>query len=268
MTCLTEDSLLRNELGELTTNEVEALRAHLATCSRCQEKQAGIVAMLGDVAQVAASREGMDDVAFSARVGQRIRAPETAPPARRSPRWPLWAVAAGLLLLPTGFFLGAKVPWRHTTSGTFTARGGDPRPASAEALLVRDGKLLPLAGKHLRATDALAVRVKNHGLRSIHVLAFARDRAGEVHWLYPAYQNGADNPFAVEIPAGANTHLLPDLVAPESPAPGDMTVMTVLLDRPIAVKEVEARLAKTPDPARAFPRAQIEQWTIATEEPR
>jgi hypothetical protein len=100
------------------------------------------------------------------------------------------------------------------------------------------------------------------------VLAFVRDQAGEVHWLYPAYRADVDNPYAVEIPAGANTHLLPDLVAPEAPTPGPMVVMTVLVDRPMAVKEVEARLAKSADPGVAFPGSVVSQWRITMEASR
>ena len=268
MNCMTEDALLRNELGELTANQSAALQAHVTTCSRCQEKQVVIQTMVGDVAQVATTKQGMDDTDFAARVGQAIRAPETRQPARRGLAWPVWAAAAVVALLPAVFFLRAYGPFRGNDPGTFTARSGESRQAKAEALLVRDGKLLPLEGQRLRSTDAMAVRVKNQGMQSIHVLAFAQDRAGEVHWLYPAYRDGADNPYAVEIPAGAITHLLPDLVAPESPAMGPMVVMTVLLDRPITVKEVEARLAKSADPALAFPGGVVNQWSISMESSR
>jgi hypothetical protein len=268
MKCVDDASLMREELGELTANQSAALRAHLADCPRCQRKQVGVRTLVADLAQVATARAGVDDAAFAARVGQAIRGATPVPRAARRIRWPWWAAAAVAVLLPTAFFLGGHGPWRQATMGTFTARGGDPRVATAEALLVRDGKLLALAGQRFRPTDALAVRVKNHGLRSIHVLAFARDGAGEVHWLYPAYRHVGENPFAVEIPAGANPHLLPDLVAPEAPAPGPLVVVTVLLERPIAVKEAEARLAKTPDPGAAFPGALLEQWTLSLETPR
>jgi len=268
MSCVTDDSLLRNELGELTANQAAALQAHVATCSRCREKQAEIQTTVGDVVQVATAKPGMADAEFAARVGRAIRAPETSQPAKRGLPWPVWAAAAVVALLPAMFFLRSYGPLRGNDVGTFTARGGEARPAKAEALLVRDGKLLPLEGQRLRATDAMAVRVKNQGMRSIHVLAFAQDRAGEVHWLYPAYRDGAENPYAVEIPAGANTHLLPDLVTPESPAAGPMVVMTVLLDRPITVKEVEARLAKSADPALAFPGGVVNQWSISMESSR
>jgi hypothetical protein len=259
VTCPSEDSLLLDQLGELSVNDSRALRAHVDACPPCQKRRDQTATLLGDVAAVARAHGPGDDL-FADRVGRAIRTPQVAAPTRRRYA-PLLAVAATLVLVP------ALWGWRARPDSTFTARGTRPaRISQADVLLARAGQLLSLDGQTLRPSDALAVRVTNTSAHPLHLLAFIRDRNGEVHWLYPAYRDSDSNPSAAEIPSNTRARLLDELVTPEGPAAGPLRIVSVLSPTPLTVKEAEARLARGDEAAALFPGAVVRQWTAIWED--
>jgi hypothetical protein len=177
---------------------------------------------------------------------------------------------------------GAPEPSQEPSiTGTFTPRGAaaGERTAgdrlSAEILLVREGRLQPLRGAAVRRSDALAVRVTNLSGSDAHVMAFAWDAAGDVHWLYPAYLDARTNPRSVPIAAGARDRLLGDVVQPDAPRAGPLRLVTLVAGRALTVKEVEARLAATPartrptaDIAALFPGVIAREWSARWEADR
>jgi hypothetical protein len=258
--CPSEDALLLDQLGELSVNDSRSLREHVEACGACQTRRAHWARIYDDVKAVAGAHNANDEV-FTKRVEQAVRTPQ-APAAARSRRWPLLAAAAMLALVPS--LWGVLHP---SDSGSFSARGSHASGASqAEILLARGGKLLALSGQTLRSSDALGVRVTNPSSRTLHLLAFVRDRAGEIHWLYPAYGDASHNPAAVEIPAGTRTHLLNELVTPDGPAAGPLRLVTVLSPTTLTVREAEARLARGDDPVTQFPEAIVQAWNATWED--
>jgi hypothetical protein len=75
-----------------------------------------------------------------------------------------------------------------------------------------------------------------------YLMVFAVDAAGEVRWLYPAYQSAGTDPTAIPIAVGAAGVALPDLIEHEFAA-GRLAVCGLFLRAPLAVSQVEAALA-------------------------
>jgi hypothetical protein len=192
------------------------------------------------------------------------------------------AVAAGVLATAAGFWLfrgqAPVEPVEIATNdsrgvpGRFVARGSaEAVPVSAEALLVQDQRLLPLEGRSLNPSAVLAVRVTNTSGVTVNLMAFARDAAGEIHWLYPAYQDPRDNPASVAIETGTRGRLMPEVVQPVSPAAGPMRVVTLMLESPLRVHDIERQLAgraADTDLKDLFASAVVKTWSASWEEAR
>ncbi len=287
MTCPHPDTLLLDELGELPVVRREALRTHVETCARCASERAGLRRIIVELGPAAApSGANPDGAAFSAGV---LAAAKVTPQTRQPPvrRWGFRAAAAtGSLAVAAVMVLWITVrpapEVRPSTAGepegpvtgTLTARGGatPSERLSAEILLVRGGRLQSVEGGSLRKSDALAVRVTNVSGTEAHLMAFAWDAAGEVHWLYPAYLDTGTNPRSVPIAAGARDRLLNDVVQPDAPRAGPLRLVTLVAASPLTVKEVEARLAETParqrrtaDIGSLFPGVIAREWSARWE---
>jgi hypothetical protein len=269
MNCPNQDSILLDGMGELTVNESKSLRAHLTTCPTCQARQREAQRLLEDVTCVAGTT-GPDT--FTQRLQHAIRAPGLVPNERKQlPSWSRFILAAAVVLLPTALILQShfKLEDEATTGdppGIFIARGGPSHGVyvNAEVLLVRNGKLNPLKGQSLRASDALAVRVSNPTQQPVHLLAFARDAAHEIHWLYPAHVHRDGNPVAVVVAPGTKDRLLEEVVEPENPTLGPMRIVTVAMPTSLTVKQAETRLTKATDHelAELFQGAIVQQWQV------
>lgn len=180
--------------------------------------------------------------------------------------------AAALALTVAG--IGRWTSVHHVPGGTWTARGhkGQARPsptaASSEVLVMRKGRILPLAGQRLAPDDAFAVHYANPGKDTRYLLAFAVDAAQVVHWIYPEYTDEATDPESFPLPVSEETRLLPQLVQPEGPAEGPMQVVAFTSQRPVRVKQVEQALRDAPTGtspgrvlARIFPEDLVREWS-------
>jgi hypothetical protein len=280
MSCPTADTLLLDELGELPVNRREGVRAHVDGCPRCLAEQAALRTMMADLRPAANAND--DGPLFGARVLAAARSMPQAPraiPRRGRARSAFTAavlaaaIVAAVWLVPRR---GADVRRQSSdettrpVAGTLAARGDGLSTAerlSAEILLVRDDKLLPVAGRAIRRSDGLAVRVTNLSGSDMHLMAFAWDAAGEVHWLYPAYLDERTNPRSVAIAAGSKPRLLGDVVQPDGAHSGPLRLVTLFAVSPLTVKDVEARLAQTPERQRGtanmsalFPGVIAREW--------
>jgi hypothetical protein len=287
MSCPDSDTLLMDELGELPVNRRDAMRGHLEECGRCLGERSRLRRMMADLGpSVCDVDAGGDASTFTAGVLSTARiTPQASRRSARRRRISGTAVAGTLaaaaaaavwLVASPGAEVGPRVARERDqpVAGTFAARGGSAASdrLSAEILLVRGGRLQPLAGAAVRKSDALAVRVTNLSGADAHVMAFAWDAAGEVHWLYPAYLDARTNPRAVPIPAGARDRLLNDVVQPDAPQAGPLRLVTLIAASPLTVKDVEARLGQTPprqrrttDVAALFPGVIAREWSARWE---
>jgi hypothetical protein len=258
MSCPDADTLLLDELGELPVNRSEALRAHVETCGRCGGARDELRRM---VEELAPTQPNDDGGGFTARVltaARGVPQARAAAPTRSRPRLAfatgtlaaaaaaVWLVARPHPAVRPPVSDGAEPPIVGSLAARGGAAAGERDRLSAEVLLVREGRLQPLRGGALRKSDALAVRVTNLSGSDAHVMAFAWDAAGDVHWLYPAFLDARTNPRAVPIAAGARDRLLGDIVQPDAPHVGPLRLVTLVAASSLTVKEVEARLAATP----------------------
>jgi hypothetical protein len=203
------------------------LRAHLADCDVCREHY-GRLLLLARLDPCAPSP--LDRLAR----GLGLRG---APPRGR---WLTLAVAAlaaasALALWP-----------RPAQEEGFTSRGA---PASLPSVIVyrvrASGEALA-AGSFIAATDELAFAYRNPGGRRF-LLIFATDELRHVYWYYPSWTDAAQDPAAVPVRQTLQLVELPEAVAHRI-AGGKLVVHALLVDRPIGVREIEARLARGATP--------------------
>lgn len=269
MKCASQQELVRAELGELTVNQLRTLDEHVAVCSGCARARDQIRQLAADLSRVPAPLQGGE---FVARV-MAARAQEPVAQPRRRSYFPLLSAAALVLVVAGSVKLLADRPGAEDS---WTARGQGTKskiplnaPAS-EVLVMREGKLLPLSGQTLSSVDAFAVRYLNPTSQTQYLAAFAVDAAGAVHWIFPAYLDAATDPSSVPLAPATDERLLPQLVAPEKPAPGPMRVFTLTSPKPTSVKRVEESLRDAPPGtsagpalARLDPSARIREWACS-----
>ena len=283
MSCPSGDTLLLDELGELPVNRREAVRAHVDDCRRCLAERTALRTMMADLRPSGANDDGPPFIAkVLAAARSTLQAPRAIPRPGRA-RAAFFTAAFTAASIAAVWVVTRRGPdvrppisdeAQRPIAGTLAARGGPStgERLSAEILLVRDGRLLPLAGHAMRKSDALAVRVTNLSDSDMHVMAFAWDAAGDVHWLYPAYLDERTNPRSVSITAGSKPRLLGDLVQPDAPHDGPLRLVTLFAVSPLTVKDVEARLAQTParqrgtaEMAALFPGVIAREWSARWE---
>lgn len=259
MKCPTPEELLSSELGELVTHRANDIARHVATCATCTQRQRAQTAFLDDLA--APPVLPLSDNAFIEGVLRRRdladRTSLGAP--RRSLPWAVGFAAVAALAAAL-----AIVPRLGQHEGTFTARGAKHQASDAtvvEVLRVRANGLEPIRGTTLHPGDGINVRYTNPSKSPRYLMVFVLDSQREVHWIYPAYLDPAMNPSAVVLEAQSAARLLDEAVEPEAPAAGPLRVVTLVMDHPLTVKDVEARIrSEAPDLKRLFPSIQVNDW--------
>jgi hypothetical protein len=265
MKCVGEAELVRAEMGELTLNRVREVDAHVAGCSRCAQVRSELRELVSDLGRRPAPADGE-------RFTEQVMAARSSQPAPARPRRfgiPVFAAAAVMVLAVGAVTLSTSLRGKDEA---WTARGqaGDARSRtpSAEVLVVRDGKLLPVSGQTLSSTDAFAVRTVNRMREPRYLAAFAVDAAGAVHWIFPEYTDGSLDPKSIPLAPNEDEQLLPQLVAPDKPSSGPMRVFTLISRESTSVKQIEKALqsAATGMPsgralARAYPGSIIREWS-------
>jgi hypothetical protein len=259
MKCPAPEELLRSELGELVTHRANDIARHVATCAACIQRQRAQRALFEELAAPPALP--LSDGAFVEGVLRRRDLTDRT--ATGSPRNSLpWAV--GLAAVVAMAAAWAIVPRLGQHEGTFTARGAKHETsevAFVEVLRVRANGLEPIRGTTLHPGDGINVRYTNPSKLPRYLMVFVLDSQREVHWIYPAYLDPGSNPDAVELAPQTTARLLDEAVEPEAPAPGPLRIVTLVMDRPLTVKDVEARIrSEAPDLKRLFPAVQVNDW--------
>jgi bacterioferritin-associated ferredoxin len=267
MRCYSDQELVQAELGELTINQVKDLDDHAAVCSCCAQARQAIRQLTEDLAPRPSQEDDFVERVMSARKTVTPIAPARRPHVS-------WFAAAALVLLAAGT---AKVAMDYAShKETWTARGHRKEanvsldtPAS-EVLVMRGGQLLPLSGQSLSPSDAFAVRYVNPTDDTQYLAAFAVDAAGAVHWIFPEYVDASTDPPSIPLASAEEERLLPQVVAPENPAPGPMHVVTLTSHEPTTVKHIENALQEASSGmsaghvlAQLYPNALIREWSCS-----
>ncbi len=267
-TCPSEDDLIALLDGEATENRAAELRAHLRGCASCQATQASLERLRDDIAALV----DVPEEATAPRILERIQAAPVAPmQARPSRRLVYPLAAAGVLAVAAA---AALWPRLSGDPGTFAARGHGPEGVVRSlhrdvGVTVRRSTagLPPLAdGEGVSGETTYAVTYRNLGAgASAFLMVLAVDSAHAVHWIYPAYLDAKDDPSSVPLDHAVENHLLPATVTLDSPAPGELRVITLVTPRPLRVSQIEAlkgpEIAAGPLRAR-FPEADVAGITL------
>ncbi len=183
-------------------------------------------------------------VKTSERIGRSLGLGAAQP--RRSPGWlllPALAAAAGALLL-------FVVP----TDDGFAPRGPASRPSVSVYVA---GPSPARLGDSLAASDELmfSYQVSEAGYLAI----FAVDGRGEVFWYEPAWTDPAQEPKSRRVEPSDRPQELPEAVR-HALAPGPLRLFAVVMDAPLSVRDIEARLPPSAVDAEELPFAR-DLWT-------
>ena len=242
------------KLGETAA----AVHKHVSTCLCCRETQ-GRFKILGQaLANTGVPRE---DPAFVREVAQRLASSAPVPRFTLRPFLVAGAVMASVAL-------AVVVRPRGGEMGIFTPRGDSSLPANERRLGFSGfvhvggpkGAAAPLhEGQLLHPGDGLSFTLYNRSHKSQRVLLFAVDAQKDVHWFYPAYEDGRSNPGALSLPATPQVTSLSEGVVMEKPAVGKLVLVALFVDRDVRVAEVETALnGRVPERLpEVFPKATV-----------
>lgn len=265
--CPGEDELAAFADADLSPEGLRRIEQHLEVCPGCAERVIALHALIADVAaKVPGPRL---DVSEHVRgVMQRLDTPLA-----RSPRrgWLLWTGAALAAAASVALAVGLRSSGSAGEPEPLTARGG---PAAAS--LSRDvglqlyaqepsGLRALEAGDRVGASTPLTAGLRNLGNERAHLLLFAIDAQGVVHWIAPEFSAPGSDPEAAPVPPSTREQLLPSAAAFDDLAPGPLRVVAVIAKRATRVSEVESLAAGPLDAdglMRRFPRAEIRQYSL------
>jgi hypothetical protein len=204
----------------------KALRAHLPGCEECRDRYQRHLLL-----------SKLDPRA--PRVEERLAA-GLGISRRRARPWMHWAVAISaaavilLMLSPAATEVG------------FIARGGAGSvPPQVVVFAVSGGAAAPV-GRRITRNDELAFAYRNPDGRRF-LLIFAVDEHGHVYWYHPAWPENAAEPRAVAVQQGTEFVELREAIVHAFDGKR-LTVHSLLLDQPLGVRDIEARLAARRSP--------------------
>jgi hypothetical protein len=260
---LSDKTLLAYLEGEVTQSQAAAIEAALADAPADRRRLERLREMLG---HLAGAPDELDQIDLVPAVRGAIAA-MPAPAARRRQTWPFLAMAA-VMLLAAGSLVASRLAGSAADQGEFRAKAAGPdTPAAANDRWVNvtayrvaanapaGAEPEPL-GARMRTGDGLLFSFDNLGPKPFgYLMIFAVDRAGEVYWFYPAYEQAGADPASLDIrghirgqgrgstPAeGQRAVELPDLIRHGFPA-GPLAIYGVFTRAPLRVSRVEASIA-------------------------
>lgn len=144
------------------------------------------------------------------------------------------AAAAGILLIP-----------RVTKDrGTFSARGGEVVPwtqkVGAEVFVLGDTLVKLEAGASVAPGVALVASYHNVASAPAFLMVFGRDVRGELHWVYPGFEDAKKDPESVRLLPLQARQVLPDGVALDDLPAGELELVCLITREPLHVSQIES----------------------------
>lgn len=224
--------------GRLGADQSQALLARLWRCAPCRERYQRHLLFERVLPDGASRRDG--------RLWQTILGSAGAAGATEKGRSER-PVRGRSLLLGASFALAlvALIPlsplWpRSRGGGDPVARGALSGASSAPSLhLYRSvgGKTEPL-GRELNGGDGILIAYSNPSAELRHLMVFAVDQRGDIHWYYPAYERLGEDPAAIPIRTGAFGVELGEEIRHPLP-PGALRIFALFLPEPMHVLGIE-----------------------------
>lgn len=219
--------------GEATENRATALRAHAAECSTCARELALQRQLIADLTAPVPVAPG----AVEAILGQLPDAQPARP--RRHP----WMMAGGALVLAAaaGILL---VPRAMKDQGVFRPRGAEKvawtQKVGAEVFILGDALVKLEPGAEVSPGVALVGSYHNVSNAPAYLMVFARDVQGELHWVYPGFQDAKHDPESVRLLPLQTRQALSDSVALDDLPAGELELLTLITREPLRVSQIES----------------------------
>jgi hypothetical protein len=266
-TCPRTPELVRLLDGELTENRAAGVRAHLDACAACTAELDAQRTLVGRIA--APIPELRLDEALSS-VMRRLDLAEAAHVPLRPRRVAGLAVPAlgGLAAAAVVLVALALSPDRAPDRGEFSARGASvawSRKVGVELWALEGGPRRLSAGDRLAPGVALVGAFSNVDAAPAHLLAFALDGHGDVHWLYPAFDDPGSDPASVRLEGSVIQRALPESVILQDVPPGPLRFVLVVSREPLRVSSIESVgvAGRTPAALRArWPAARVDELDV------
>ncbi len=251
-TCPTELELYRLADEELPERRAQALRDHADGCAHCRAQLTGhaqlrariaapMPGVVASEAAVAAVMARLDDESIPAPLPFRSRT--------RSFVYALPALAATALAV---FFISRPqaplAPVLAPKPDRLIPRGDHPgeplalhQQVGVQVYAVGAGAPEKLSsGSKLPAGAGLTATVANLDAKdAAYLLLFAVDAAGQVHWLYPGHTDPTQDPSAIRLDYARTPTPLPETVTLESPARGEMRILSIVSRQALKVSAVD-----------------------------
>ncbi len=252
--------------GELTENRAAELRGHAAGCSTCARALADVRTLVARIAAPAPSLEGsggLERLMSGLDAAEPLEDPRPRLHARRALgalAFSIAAVGVFALLLPRG----------ATDRGVFTPRGVDPgwaRKVGVEIWALERPLRRLTPGAVLAPGTPVVATYRNVDAAPAYLLAFALDRDGEAHWLYPAHLDPRRDPAAVRLDPSAAPRAFSDSAILEG-IEGSLRFVFVVTREPLRVSSIEGLPAALRDPDRLrarWPDARVDELTARIE---
>lgn len=265
-TCPQPEEWLRLLDGEATENRATELRAHATACSACARQLESERRLLQDLAApVPVSANAV------ANVMRRLAQAESRTPLRVGHSARTWALAGGVLAAAAVVLvlvLPAQ-PKRDLDGPVFSARGSGPSSWAQKVGM----ELWTLEETPRKIANASVLDVGKPIVGSYHnldkapafALAFALDARGDVHWIYPGFEDARTDPQAVRLEPLQVHRALPDSVVLDALAPGPIQLVTIVSVQPLRVSRIESLPAAQRNPASLrtqFPGARIDALSL------
>jgi hypothetical protein len=220
--------------GEATENRASALRAHAAECPACASELELQRQLIADLAAPVPVAPGAVEA-----IMRRLPAGE---PVARAKRTRVWPTVGGLMLAAAAaFVLIPRVAPKHEV---FTARGGDKVPwtqkVGAEVFVLSDP--LRKLGDGAKISSGVALVASTHNVNAMpaYLMVFGRDARGELHWVYPGYEDVKKDPESVRLLPLQTRQALPDSVVLEDLPTGTLELVSLISREPLRVSQIES----------------------------
>lgn len=221
--------------GEATENRAAFLRAHAAECSACGRELDLQRQLLADLAEPVPVAQGAVEAILASLPASK---PASAKRSRRS-----WALAGGGLVLAAAAAI-VLVPRFTMDRGTFTSRGGEKIPwtqkVGVEVFTVGHSLARLETGTRISPGAALVAGYYNIDSAPAYLMVFGRDARGELHWLYPGFEDAKSDPASVRLEPLQPRRVLPDSVVFDHLPLGSLELVSLITRDPVRVSRVEA----------------------------
>lgn len=219
--------------GEATENRAGVLRAHAAECPACARELSLQRRLIADLAAPVTVEPGAVEAIMR-------QLPDARPPtSRRRP----WAVAAGALVLAAAAGV-VLVPRLRQDQGTFVARSGEKIPwaqkVGVEVFVLGDALAKLEDGAQVSPGVGLVASYHNVDRAPAYLMVFGRDVRGEIHWVYPGFEDAKKDPESVRLLPLQARQVLPDSVALDDLPIGELELVCLITREPLRVSQIES----------------------------